>query len=699
MRRAAALLLTAAFTSPAFGQSEQVPNPDAPDPAPAADAAASESVGGRTVYQAAYFQQFSPSNALEIVERVPGFSLELGSQDVRGFGQAAGNVVINGSRPSSKSDTLQTILARIPANRVARVEVGPGDLFGSEFSGKPQVLNLVTTAAGGLAGTLNASVARTFDGRVAPAGSVSMLLRRGRSSFNASAGYNNFIATENGFDEVTALPGGALIERREKVNRISDRAAYLSGSWEHKDGDNRSAHLNFRVQRAWFDLGQTNDVFPTGGTIRDDRLSQDYDSRDFELGGDVTRPLLGGGFKLIGLATRRHRHNVDTSLNRVQGQVIGGAVQEVDNQRDETVLRTVWNRSDLGGWSVELGAEGVLNKLDSKVDLFLINGSGGRTRIDLPIDQAVVKEYRGEAFVTAGRALSKTLRMDLGLTYEASRLTVSGDAEAERVLKFLKPKASFDWRPKGGWHAQLSIARTIAQLQFEDFISSAELTNDRVNGGNADLVPQRAWEILATLEHPILGDGLVKVEAGYRRISLVQDRIPTPDGFDAPGNLGDGRLALLRSTIDAPLGRLGIKGGRLTIHTSLVDTSVEDPYTHRKRRFSGNSLFAADASFRQDLGKFAWGTSFYYNAPTYFYRRDEVDRPYSSNPYVTAFVEYRPTQRTTFTFSLDNLTDAPAFRNRTFFDPDRTSPNPVEFEHRHRNKHVIPSISIKHSFG
>jgi hypothetical protein len=204
---------------------------------------------------------------------------------------------------------------------------------------------------------------------------------------------------------------------------------------------------------------------------------------------------------------------------------------------------------------------------------------------------------------------------------------------------------------------------------------------------------------LATLEHPILGDGLIKVEAGYNRISLVQDRIPTPEGFDAPGNLGSGRLFLLRSTIDAPLAKLGIKGGRLTIHTSLADSSVEDPYTHRQRHFSGYSLFNADASFRQDLGKFAWGASFYYNSPTFFFRQDEIDKPFASNPYVTAFVEYRPTPKTTFTFSLDNLSDVPAFRNRTFFDPDRTSAEPVLFEHRHRNKHVIPSISIKHSFG
>ena len=46
----------------------------------------------------------------------------------------------------------------------------------------------------------------------------------------------------------------------------------------------------------------------------------------------------------------------------------------------------------------------MLNRLDSDVDLFLLNAGGTRTRIDLPVDQAVVKEYRGEAFVTAGAA-------------------------------------------------------------------------------------------------------------------------------------------------------------------------------------------------------------------------------------------------------------------------------------------------------
>jgi len=103
--------------------------------------------GERATYEAAYFQPFAPSTALDIVRRVPGFTLESGNSEVRGFGGAAGNVVINGSRPTSKSDSIETILSRIPAGRVTRVEIGTGDLFGSEFSGRAQVLNVVLNNA------------------------------------------------------------------------------------------------------------------------------------------------------------------------------------------------------------------------------------------------------------------------------------------------------------------------------------------------------------------------------------------------------------------------------------------------------------------------------------------------------------------------------------------------------------------------
>ena len=151
----------------------QQPVGEAPDTAPATQATRT------TRFDAAFFTPFAPRSALDIARRVPGFSLDEGNSDIRGFAGAAGNVVFNGARPSSKSESLETLLARIPARQVIRVELAPGDLYGSEYSGKSQVLNVILAAGSGIDGTVTASARRRYTGLIVPNLSASALLRRG----------------------------------------------------------------------------------------------------------------------------------------------------------------------------------------------------------------------------------------------------------------------------------------------------------------------------------------------------------------------------------------------------------------------------------------------------------------------------------------------------------------------------------------
>ena len=485
------------------------------------------------------------------------------------------------------------------------------------------------------------------------------------------------------------------------MNHYDQPNGAVTAAWDYNGGANNTAHLNVRYAADRLDLTQFNRVFPVGGAQRNDLLTQRYYQDNYEIGGDVTQPFAGGGLKLIGLATRRDRDYRDLSLVRSLNLAVqGGFAQNLDDRLDERVARVVWNRPDLGGWAVETGGELVINTLTSRVDLFSLGLGGARTRIDLPVDDATVKERRGEVFVNAGRPLSNTVRLDLGLTYERSNLTVSGDASAQRTLQFYKPKATLDWRPGGTkWHVQAAVQRTVAQLQFTDFISSAEISNNRVNGGNPDLLPQRAWEGMLTVERPILGDGLIKLELGYNQISLVQDRVPTPDGFDAPGNLGNGTVLIVRPRIDAPLAGLGIKGGRLTLSASYARSRLEDPYTLTQRRFSGSSDFFSQIDFRQDLGTVAWGFSLSGGSDFAFYRLNEVDHFHNQYPQTTAFVEYRPDTKTTVTFQVRNLTSIDQTRDRRFYAPNRSTPAPFQREVRVRNQHIIPQLTIKRAFG
>ena len=73
-------------------------------------------------YPASFFEQYTPQNAFEMIERSPGFSFDAGSE-ARGFGGNAGNVLIDMARPRSKSGDLRGALARIPFEQVVRIEI------------------------------------------------------------------------------------------------------------------------------------------------------------------------------------------------------------------------------------------------------------------------------------------------------------------------------------------------------------------------------------------------------------------------------------------------------------------------------------------------------------------------------------------------------------------------------------------------
>lgn len=386
------------------GAFAQTPSPS--DPQSTAATTQSQGSSRVTTYDAAYFAQYAPRTALDIVRRVPGFQLDLGSTqtdlgqvDVRGFAGTAGNVVFNGARPTSKAEALDVALARIPAQRIVRVELGPGDLYGSDYSGKSQVLNIILSAASGIDGNVTAAASRRYNGYINTDISASTVIRRGPSTFNLSAGTGRNKQIEEGTDTLTDVATGEQVEFRRKHNSYFNRDPFIAGNWALERASDKAIRLNVRYQPSRFDLHQDNRVMPSGSAPRNDNLDQHFRNPFVELGGDVTRPLAGGAIKFVALATRRKRDDTETYLQRDGliedgASVVGGFDQNIKARRNETIGRLSWTKSNFAGFSVELGAEAALNTLKSTVDLFEFDEDGNRVRIDLPLDDATVKEKR-----------------------------------------------------------------------------------------------------------------------------------------------------------------------------------------------------------------------------------------------------------------------------------------------------------------
>ena len=118
---------------------------------PAGADMAPETTPGATIFTQADFSQHAPRTALEMVSRIPGFSIQGDDDGSRGFGQASGNVLINGQRVSGKSNGATESLDRISASSIVRIELVDGASF--EIPGlSGQVVNIVTNGEGAVSG-------------------------------------------------------------------------------------------------------------------------------------------------------------------------------------------------------------------------------------------------------------------------------------------------------------------------------------------------------------------------------------------------------------------------------------------------------------------------------------------------------------------------------------------------------------------
>ena len=125
-------------------------------PAPAAQ--------GVIGYPSSFFAGQQVANAAEMLGRVPGFSLDTGDS-VRGFEGAAGNVLVDGQRPTSKSDNLEEILRRIPAGQIERIDIIRGGAPGIDMQGKSVLANVIKKSGGGFRGLYAVANNHLSDGR------------------------------------------------------------------------------------------------------------------------------------------------------------------------------------------------------------------------------------------------------------------------------------------------------------------------------------------------------------------------------------------------------------------------------------------------------------------------------------------------------------------------------------------------------
>ena len=193
----------------------------AQDAKPTSDRPASNQ--GVISFTPADFAAARPNTALDMVNRLPGFTLDPGDQ-VRGFAGAAGNVLIDGQRPTSKSEQLTDTLARIPINQVERIDIIRGGASGIDMQGRTVIANVIRKRAD----TFQQVVTLTgFDfartGHSLPAWDYEATLQKGEQQFDLelsrSANFDDSVGV--GSRTTVDVPTNAVVLRQPLSERES----------------------------------------------------------------------------------------------------------------------------------------------------------------------------------------------------------------------------------------------------------------------------------------------------------------------------------------------------------------------------------------------------------------------------------------------------------------------------------------------
>ena len=668
-------------TVPAYAQDDQQPAPAAAN-------------GDAQVFEPAYFAQFAPRNALDMVDRIPGFSISGGNdQGQRGLGQATQNVIVNGERLSSKSESVRDQLRRIPATDVVRIEILDGNA--TSIPGLTgQVANVVYTS-NGASGQFEWTTgfrphnteAQLFGGEISVIGSSGAL------DYTVSLSNENNRFGADGPVSITDRDGALIESQYSKLSGKFDNPK-ISTAFSYDFGGDVTANLNLSYGSDFFSRKEPETAIDSAGVTRTREALVEEDGPEYELGGDIQFPFGPGSLKLI-LLERFERDNYSSSvIDRLSDDSPPRGFRfEQTNGAGERIGRLEYDWK-LWGADWQLSGEAAFNRLDRRSRLFELAPGGEFVQLAFPQGNGGVTEDRYDASLSISRSLSSTLSVQVIGAMEFSTIEQTGFAANSRSFK--RPKGSFaaTWKPRDDFDISVTLAKRVSQLSFGDFLASVSLNNDNQNGGNNELVPYQSYNVEIEANKTFGAWGSLKLEARKAWFQDFIDWFPLPGGGEARGNIGDADRLHLQANATINLDPLGFRGARVDLEVVKRDMNVIDPFTGLTRPFSYDQEGSFEIDFRHDVPgtDWAWGANLDHFDQAPYARRFEIGREWEGKVFGSLFIEHKDVLGLTVRARANNLLGARDYFQRTVFDGPRPE-GAVRFE-EYRSRRIGPIFRL-----
>ncbi len=671
---------------------------------------AQENVGDDStiVYPSAYFSEYAPVTALDMLNRIPGMEISsIGgssrgssrggssggsfsnvSRGGRGLGSGSSGtqILINGKRTAGKNNNTETQLRRIDADQVDYIEIIRGTSGDLDVRGSTQIANIVLFEE--MSNTsINYEVNANYssDNNSEPGGSLTYAGQTGDLNFivNASAvpNYNSTQLREN-----SILPGELPNDFIDE-ERIRDNTTYtLSTNLDYQL--NTKSSLRFNALIAEDD--DPTEVERLTVDLRGGSLLHDYEREDipgtktnWEIGGDYEyRRDDGNRFKILVIANKN-----DTANTRERWDILENGSEEKNLFLDtgsileERIMRGSYTMNLFGGQDVEVGAERAQTILDSNLALGLLSGSeapsqafGGLSPVNIPNANTRVEEVRYEPFAIHNWRISPRMSLETSLVYETSEISMSGDVSNSRDFNFFKPKLDYRFDVTPQLQLRVLIEKVVRQLSFTDFVATSDQDDEDSNtlAGNSNLRPDYWWNYNLLAEYRLPDDqGVVSANFYHHRHKDLLQRIdvsPGPNDLrSAAGNIGTGDMQVFEVKGSVRLSRLGMPNVLFTASANVRDSWVKDSFLNETRRFNNYHRGEFNWGFRHDIPQ--WRLNYgiemrnRIDGGTKRWDIEDIENDHA-DPYFTGFLEFIAFDDVTFRLDARNLADVQVCRDR-----------------------------------
>ena len=569
-----------------------------------------EASPGRS-YEPAYFEQFAPQNAFDMVRRVPGFQIR-GGNNARGLGQGGANVLLNGQPITGKGGDPFEQIARVPASNVVKIEILDGttlDVTG--LSG--QVVNVVTKSSDGITGSWEWNP--EWRQRQQPnllRGNVKVSGETGNLSYAAELRNRAFRNGDYG-PEIRRNADGSIYEFRRFKGRYNGDSPGGSVNLTWKPKEDHVGNLNLEYNQFNFvrNSSYERDAITDRGRDGFERFSFGEDEWNGKVDGDFEFPFWAGKLKLIGY----YREESSPTLARFfDYDADSRPVEQVEFHQEadegEAIAKTEYSWSPKDGRDWQISVEGAYNFLDVEnqfLDILTPANNGD-------VNFLSIDENRAEAFITHTRKLNDKWSMQASLGAEYSELNAGGE-----TTTFTRPKGfvSATYTKDETFNINAKIERQVGQLNFFDFASSVSLQDEFDRGTNLSLVPEQAWWGEIKLNKTFKGGHALDIEAHGRLVEDIVDNILITDPDTGAlstgrGNIGSGEQGGVHFNGTIKGDDFGLKGVEIRGGVAWHMSNVTDPFTGESRQFSGQSLSDWRVSFRHDIPKTDWAWGFFF---------------------------------------------------------------------------------------